>query len=207
MDGGQQDGARWRWPVVAAVVLAVLLAVAVPVWLRGDESEDARDDSGECTATLRATDVRGDLRVPAGETCRLLGIAVHGRTTVGEGATLYARSTYFLGGLHARGHERVEIVSGEVEGRSDYWGAEYQERTRAVIEDGGDVVLRAGSYTDYVIRDNTGRIEVVGIYFDLGSANCRGNTRKPVVRGISAETPGVLQGQCAGLKHFGQTDF
>ena len=166
----------------------------------------------KCTGTLGAVQVDGDLLVPRGRSCRLNGTAVGGRVTVSPGASLLARDARFGEGISAHAFERVELLGGRVEGRPRDWSygneAEDDQIVDFLFESGGDVAVRYGpSHGRYYFLENTGQVEVVGLGLDLGRVYCAGNTHPPKVRDVSGESPGVLHGQCAGLRNFGDSDF
>ncbi len=198
-------------------LLAVVALAAALVGCGQDErtsgSADAVVAPTRCVGTIGAEDVAGDLLVPDGRDCRLVGTAVAGRTVVGEGATLRARSAYLGQGLRADGFDRVELVGGAVPGRSRHWRAGLDELGEGpevpyLFRSGGSALVLDGSGNGhYRFVGNRGRVEVRGLYLDLGTLRCRANRVRPEVRGISAETPGKLQGQCAGRRGFGGTDF
>lgn len=183
------------WGVAALLLLAGCTGSGTET----DGDEPASSQNRTCRGSLGAEEVDGDLVVPRDATCRLDGTIVRGRTTVGIGATLIARQARLQEGVGAHWFERVELrdVSAPDSRITDF-----------VFDGGGDLVIRGGPYNGrYWVVRNTGRIEITGFPLDIGSIYCAGNRRPPVVRGISAESPGVLQGQCAGLKHFGVSDF
>lgn len=200
-----------------AVGSAVLMALAS---CSGDEepapagSEQHEAAATTCEGNLGALRVAGDLVVPRNATCRLAGTAIDGRTTVEDGGTLVAVSAYFGEGVSAHSFRRIELGEGQVEGRDRNWAYEYKwpaddSRQRDYVFDGGrTLVIRGGDPNgSYHVHGMTGRVEIDRINLDLGSIFCAGNDRRPVVSRISAETPGKLQGQCAGRRGFGDTDF
>ena len=83
-----------------------------------------------CVGTLGAETVQGDLEVPRGRTCRLLGTAVDGRVQVGLGSTLHARSAVFGEGIGAHGFRRVVIEGGKVAGRGSTSSSRRRDPTR-----------------------------------------------------------------------------
>lgn len=217
---------RRRARAVAPLLgVSVLLAGCTSPVPTPEESEQSRADRARsgyldleepaatrCVGDLGAVEVEGDLRVPGDRTCRLEGTAVAGRVTVSRGASLLATDARFGEGISAHGFDRVELLAGRAEGRPREWSYGNLPESSLVVDfvlDGGrDVVITEGpSDGHYYLLDNSGRVEVSGLYLDLGGVTCLGNTRRPVVRGISAETPGVLDGQCAGRRGFGQSDF
>ncbi len=165
-----------------------------------------------CDESLGAVDLPGDLLVPRDTTCRLEGTTVAGRVTVASGASLIVKDARFGEGISAHGFDRIVLRGGRAEGRPRNWYYDdLEESSNAVdfIFDGGrNLIIEDGPINGaYYILDSTGRVEVSRLYLDLGSVYCAGNKRKPEVSRISSENFGSLQGQCAGMKGFGQTDF
>jgi hypothetical protein len=188
--------------VRATILLTVLLLAGCTGDDSGDESEEesAVPATTKCARSLGAVEVDGDVLVPRGKTCRMDGTTISGRVTVSSGATLVARDAHFEEGISAHLFDRVELRGGS--GGGPTWGADI------VLDGGRDVVLRdAPVHSDYYLIGNTGRVEIVGLSLIEGSVYCADNTHRPTVRGVSAESPGVLQGQCAGLENFGESDF
>lgn len=190
----------------APILLTSLLATLLLAGCSGADSDGESDGESavpattKCKGSLGAVQVASDVLVPRGKTCELDGTTISGRVTVSYGATLIARDTHFEEGIGAHLFDRVELRGGS--GGGDAWG------TDIVLDSGGDVILRnAPVESDYYVIDNTGRVEIVGLSLIEGSVYCAGNARRPIVRNNSAESPGVLQGQCAGLKGFGVSDF
>jgi hypothetical protein len=213
MGDGRTATARRRSTAAALTALAAALLTGC-----GAGGEEAAGPPGpvRCTGTIGAEHVAGKVVVPAGAQCTLAGTEVAGRVVVRRDATLVARSAVLGGGLSARGFERVEIVGGRVPGRERGWVSDLAEAdVDHVLADGRDVTITSGNHNaDYLLLRNRGSVEVRGFYLGNGSVTCRGNDRQPVVRKMSAETPGVLRGQCSGLRNgapvpgvWGATDF
>lgn len=165
-----------------------------------------------CDGSLGAVEISGGLLVPRNGTCRLEGTAVDGRTSVARGASLLSKDARFGEGISAHASDRVVLRGGRAAGRPRSWNYAALDKGSNIVDfvfsGGRDVIIRDGPINGaFYIFDNTGRVEVSGLYLDLGRVRCSGNARTPVVSRISSETPSVLQGQCAGLKNFGQTDF
>lgn len=178
----------------------------------GDATNPVEPAATVCDDRLGAVDVAGDLLVPRDSTCRLEGTTVGGRVTVAYGASLLTQDARFGEGISAHSFDRVVLRGGRAEGRPRNWYYDDLEESANAVDfvfDGGrSVVIEAGPTNGtFYILDIIGRVEVSGLFLDVGRLYCAGNTRTPFVRRISAESPGVLQGQCAGLKNFGQTDF
>lgn len=177
----------------------------------GDAATEKRATA--CDGTIGAETISGDLVVPRNESCRLEGTAVDGRTTVEPGASLVAVSAYLGEGVGAHSYRKVELLGDRVEGRSRNWRYDYADpftsRQRDYVFDGGrSLVIRDGDPNgSYHVHDTRGRVEIVGLDLDLGSIFCAGNERRPTVKRVSAESPGVLGGQCAGIRNFGESDF
>jgi hypothetical protein len=204
---------------VSVVVTALLLAGCSgsdsdPGSTSADTSPEVVEPAAtRCAGTIGAEDVDGDLIVPPKKSCRLEGTAVFGRVTVSPGASLVAVDAGFGEGISAHYFDRVELLGGHAPDRPDDWYLSQEPSSKMVdfVFDGGrDVVVRDGygnGNGQYYLLGNTGQVTIVGLSLDLGRIYCAGNTRPPKVRGISAESPGVLKGQCAGLKNFGVSDF
>ena len=199
---------------LGALALATLLggcSAAAPVDEDGTTRQAGREQQPtRCVGTLGAETVQGDLEVPRGRTCRLLGTAVDGRVQVGLGSTLHARSAVFGEGIGAHGFRRVVIEGGKVAGRGPnfVFEASGSHANDYVFDGGGSLRIEDGdSRGHYYVVDNHGPIVLRGLYLDTGGIYCAGNDREPDVRNISAESPGVLDGQCAGLRNFGDSDF
>lgn len=165
-----------------------------------------------CKDSLGAVEVPGNLTVPRNRTCRLEGTAIGGRVTVNRGASLIATDARFGQGISAHGFDRIELLRGRAEGRPRLWTYETRSTESRVIDfvlSGGRTVnIESGPINGaYYLLGIRGQVTVKGLYLDLGFISCTGNKRTPDVSRISAESVGKLQGQCAGLKNFGQTDF
>lgn len=218
----RETGAVATWRGTAWV--ALLTALSVLGCTGPAPTEEDREHPGSsyldlrepgatrCSRTLGAVHIDGDLLVPRDRSCRLEGTAVAGRVTVSFGATLVATDARFGEGIGAHSFDRVALLGGRAEGRPRSWSygnrAEADQVVDFVFDSGREVELRDGpSDGRYYILGTTGRVEVVGLNLDLGRVYCAGNARRPRVRAVSGESPGVLQGQCAGLRNFGDSDF
>ncbi len=167
-----------------------------------------------CVGKLGAIEVEGDLLVPRDRTCGLEGTAISGRVIVSLGASLYSRDAAFGEGISAHSFRRIELLGGRADGRPRSWDytqrpPEYDKITDFDFVGGKHVSVQHGpSSGSYHFLNNSGRVEVIGLGLDTGHVYCFGNTRQPVVRDISGETPGVAQGQCAGLRNVDKnSDF
>ncbi|WP_243057353.1 hypothetical protein [Nocardioides sp. SR21] len=183
------------------MVVVLLLAGCSGSDDAGPEQARAASSATKCDGTVRDIEIEGDLLVARKKTCTLEGVTVEGRVTVSRYATLVARDTHFDDGISAHEFDRVEVRGGS-SGGTPVQPADF------LFDGGGDVVLRdAPVESAYYVLHSTGKVEIVGLSLIEGSVYCAGNTRRPEVRDISAESPGVLKGQCAGLKNFGVSDF
>lgn len=190
----------------STILLTSLLAGMLLAGCSGADSDGDSDEESavpattKCKGSLGAVEVASDVLVPRGQTCRMDGTTITGRVTVSYDATLIARDAHFEEGIGAHLFDRVELRGGSGGGRT--WG------TDIVLDSGGDVILRdAPVESDYYVIGNTGRVEIIGLSLIEGSVYCAANARRPTIRDNSAESPGVLQGQCAGLKGFDASGF
>ena len=186
----------------ATILLAAALLLAGCSGSDGAEPEQAPAASSttKCDGTVRDTEIDGDLVVGRDKSCTLDGVTVEGRVTVSPGASLVARGVDFDEGLSAHGYDRVELRGSSA--------GEQSRQVDFVLDGGRELVVRGGPVNgQFYVLDTTGRVEISDLVLDLGRVYCARNVHDPVVRNISAETPGVLQGQCAGLKNFGESDF
>ena len=95
--------------LVVAVPLALTAAfIVVPA---------AHADDRRCSGTIRAASIDGNVVVPSGRTCTLIGTRVDGNVLVEENATLVARGVRVGGNIQAENHDRVVVRHRKVDGR------------------------------------------------------------------------------------------
>lgn len=66
--------------------------------------------AGHCDGRLADISVDGDVTVPAGATCELVGTTVEGNVSVGHGARLYARHADVDGDIEGEGTTVVDVA-------------------------------------------------------------------------------------------------
>ena len=96
-----------RLVVAVALTLAAALLV-VPA---------AHADDRRCSGTIRAASIDGNVVVPSGRTCTLIGTRVDDNVLVKENATLVARGVRVGGNIQAENHHRVVVRHRKVDGR------------------------------------------------------------------------------------------
>ncbi len=172
---------RWQ----AALVLPLVVSGAVV-----GTADTARADDRTCRGTIGAQYVDGDVVVPDGAVCRLLGTRVDGNVKVGTGAVLKARGVRVDGDVQAEGAKRVVVaprngVRPRVEGNIQLvQGREGGRVARAVVD--GDIQLFS----------NRGRFKVRRNVVD-GNLQCKSNRPAPVGTGNRVE--GDKEDQCRRL--------
>jgi hypothetical protein len=158
-----------------------------------------------CTGRVGDVSVNGDVMVPAGAACQLIGTTVGGNVSVGAGARLFARSVDVDGDIEGERTGTVEVTEGsEVGGNMQL--------------DSGGTVLVSGSHVDgdlaweeqqgfLIARDNsvggnveldanTGGAELVGNTIS-GDLSCEEN--RPTPRGGHNRVSGDEDDQCHDL--------
>ena len=165
-----------------AVVVASLLAAS-----------PAQADDRTCRGTIGAVAVDGDVIVPQGATCTLVGTRVDGNVEVRSGATLLARGVRVGGNVQAENHERVVVkprLVGDRTVRSTVGGS------IQLVHGGGGALLRNVVDSDVQLFSNDGRFTVRGNVVG-GNLQCKSNVPRPV--GGSNRVEGNKEDQCRGL--------
>ncbi|KAA1427578.1 hypothetical protein [Nocardioides antri] len=156
-------------------------------------SSPAHADDRRCTGTIRAVQIDGDVVVPQGATCTLVGTRVDGSVKVYGNATLYARGVKVNGNVQADNHRRVEVTHRTVDGtvRRSQIGGSIQ-----VKSGGGGEVRRTVVNADIQVFSNDGRWQ---IYRNVvgGNLQCKSNTPPPV--GSANQVQGNKEDQCKGF--------
>lgn len=170
---------------LSPLVLAAGLVVAV--------AAPAEADDRECTGTIRATTIDGNVIVPQGERCVLIGTRVDDNVHVEEGATLVAKGARIGGSIQAENHRKVRVVPRFVDGdaRRSVVGGNIQAK-----QGGGGEIRRTKVGADIQLFSNDGRFEV---YRNVvgGNLQCKSNDPKPV--GDNNRVEGNKEDQCAGF--------
>lgn len=87
--------------LVVAVPLTLIAALLVVPAARGDDRQ--------CSGTIGAASIDGNVVVPSGRTCVLIGTRVDDNVHVEEDATLVARGVRVGGNIQAENHDRVVV--------------------------------------------------------------------------------------------------
>src|SRR5688500_11951563 len=114
-------------------VLISTVVVAASVLISGGP---AYADDRRCTGTIGARTIDGNVIVPAGRTCRLVGTRVDDNVFVNASARLIARGVSIGGNIQAENHQLVRVVRRRV--------GERYVRSRI----GGDIQLFSGRFSD-----------------------------------------------------------
>ncbi|GAA0946874.1 hypothetical protein [Actinocorallia libanotica] len=165
---------------LAPLALAAPLIVAAPA---------AADDDVTCRGTIGARFIDGNVQVPRGATCRLLGTRVDGDVKVHRNATLVARGLRVEGNIQASGHRRVDVrprsgARSSVDGNIQLERGGQAHIVRTVVN--GDIQLFGNGARQFVQRN------VVD-----GNLQCKSNRLK--VRGGANRVDGDKEGQCRRL--------
>jgi hypothetical protein len=171
--------------LVAVVPLALAAALLV--------SPPAHADDRRCTGTLAAVSIDGDVIVPAGRSCTLVGTRVDGNVEVRRNATLVARGVRVGGNVQAENHQRVVVRPRTVNQATvrPRVGGNIQ-----LVQGGGGLVLRSNVDGDIQLFGNRARFEVRGNRVG-GNLQCKSNVPRPV--GGNNVVEGNKEDQCRGL--------
>jgi hypothetical protein len=175
-----------------------ILIAALPLGLTGVltagvlTAPAAHADERRCAGTLRAVSIDGDVAVPAGRTCTLVGTRIDGNVLVKRGAVLVAKGVRVGGNVQAENHQRVVLVPRWVNGR--------QVRSRVegsvqLKQGGGGELRRNVVGSDVQLFSNRGRFRVIRNTID-GNLQCKSNSPRPTVYGNVVH--GNKEGQCRG---------
>ncbi|MDZ5619911.1 hypothetical protein [Nocardioides bizhenqiangii] len=171
---------------LAASLSTVAVAAGVTVAL----SSPAHAEERRCTGTIRAVSIDGDVVVPQGATCKLVGTKVDGSVKVYRNATLLARGIQVNGNVQAENFRRVEVTHRSVDGvvqRSRIGGS------IQVKQGGGGEVRRAVVKADIQVFSNDGRWAIYDNAVD-GNLQCKSNAPRPV--GDRNRVGGNKEDQC-----------
>jgi hypothetical protein len=162
-------------------------------------------EPGHCSGRIEAVSVDGDVTVPDGGTCELLGTRVESNISIGRGGRLYARGVDVDGDIE--GERTMEV---QVTDRSNVGG-------NLQLESGGTAIVR-GSHVDgdlgwedqrseLELRDTTvrGNVDVEGNTGSLtvsantigGALSCQDNAPAPTGSGNAVS--GDKEEQCGDL--------
>lgn len=178
---------------LTSILSSLAVAGGLATGLVAGASTPAHADDRRCAGTIRAVFVDGDVVVPRGATCRLLGTRVDGNVKVYGGATLLARGVRVGGNVQAENHRRVEVTHRFVNGqlrRSFVDGSIQAKQGR------GGEVRRTVVGSDIQVFSNRGRWEIYRNVVD-GNLQCKSNDPRPV--GARNRVHGNKEGQCRGF--------
>ncbi|MFD1718074.1 hypothetical protein [Georgenia deserti] len=175
---------------------ALLATLAVAAGLAVTVSAPAYADDRRCTGTIRTASIDGDIYVPRGATCTLVGTRVDGNVKVYANATLVARGIKVDGNIQADNHKRVRILPRTLaDGRLSRTtvGGNIQFK-----QGGGGEVRRTRTDGDIQLFTNNdgGKFAVYGNRVG-GNLQCKSNTPRPV--GANNVVQGNKEGQCRGF--------
>ncbi len=177
-----------------ARTLAVPAAVAVATAsLAVSFSSPAHADERRCAGTIRAVHIDGDVVVPGGATCTLIGTSVDGSVKVYGNAVLYARGVRVNGNVQADNHRRVEVTHGTVAGRvrGSTVGGSIQ-----VKQGGGGEVRRTRVTGDVQVFTNNRLWQIYSNVIN-GNLQCKSNSPRPA--GGNNVVHGNKEDQCRGF--------
>lgn len=164
---------------------------AIPLALAGSilVAAPASADDRVCRGTIGAKAIDGDVVVPKGASCTLLGTRVDGNVLVKGNATLVARGVKVNGNIQADNHRRVVVTTRD--------GSKSRvEGSVQLKQGGGGKLLGMVVNGDIQLFGNDARFTVRGNRVD-GNLQCKSNRPKPV--GGNNVVEGNKEDQCRGL--------
>jgi preprotein translocase subunit YajC len=187
-----------------ALILIALLMAAAP----------AQADDRQCTGTIGAVDVDGNVVVPSGATCTLGGTRVDDNVLVRPGAVLEAFGVSVGGNIQAENHLRVivgvrtvngTVVLPRIGGDIQLFDGDRGTVWQAVI--GGNLQVNQNSGFQEAVRNvidgdlqafsNGGGFRIYGNRID-GNLQCKSNDPPPV--GGENVVEGNKEDQCSQLE-------
>lgn len=153
----------------------------------------AHADDRRCVGTIGARHIDGNVIVPKGKTCRLIGTRVDGDVKVYRGATLLARGVRVEGNVQASAHRRVELIGRTVNTtiRRSFVDGNIQLKSGR-----GGIIGRTTVNGDIQLFSNNGRFTVRHNRVD-GNLQCKSNRPAPV--GKNNVVKGNKENQCRRL--------
>ena len=161
--------------------------------------------AGHCDGRLGGVSVDGDVTVPAGATCELLGTTVEGNVSIGHGARLYVRDADVDGDIEGERTAVVDVADG-----TDVGG-------NLQLESGGDATVRDSHVDgDLSVENQHGELVTTGVTV-RGNLELDGNRGRvsvshtriggdlacqenaPAPEGSENTVSGDSGGQCRGL--------
>jgi hypothetical protein len=149
----------------------------------------AQADDTTCNGTIGAVSLDGNVIVPEGAICKLVGTRVDGNVHVESGATLKAKGVHIGGNVQAEHHERV-VVKALTGGRSHVDGS------IQLKQGGGGKVAKTDVGSDIQLFTNSGLFVVKNNHVE-GNLQCKSNNPKPT--GGNNVVQGNKEDQCRDL--------
>jgi hypothetical protein len=165
----------------------------------------ARAEPGHCSGRIEAVSIDGDVRVPDGATCELVGTRVEGNVSIGHSARLYARGVAVDGDIEGEGALTVDVaesssVGGNVQLDSGGTALVTDSRIDGDLswEDQHGELLAQGNTVrgNLDLEDNTGGVTVSGNTIG-GDLACENNA--PTPHGGDNSVSGNEEDQCHDL--------
>lgn len=149
----------------------------------------AEADDTTCRGTIGAESIDGNVIVPKGALCRLIGTRIDGNVHVKSNAILKAKGVRVGGSIQAENHERV--VVGPLGGRGSHVDGSIQLK-----QGGGGRIAKVDVGSDIQLFSNDGLFVVKGNHVD-GNLQCKSNTPRPT--GGNNVVQGNKEDQCRKL--------
>jgi hypothetical protein len=191
------------------------LLLTLPLALAGSllVNSPAAADDRQCTGTIGAVHIDGNVIVPSGAECHLLGTRVDGNVLVKRNAVLVARGVRVGGNIQADNHRRVVLGPRTVDDRvvRSRVGSDVQieqggagrvlrvlvgGNLQAKQNDGRQVVRGNRVGADVQAFSNTGGVRIARNAID-GNLQCKSNDPEPTGGGNRVQ--GNKEDQCRNL--------
>ena len=186
--------------ISVAVVAASILITAGPAYA----------DDRRCAGTIGARALDGNVIVPAGATCRLIGTRVDDNVFVKANARLLAWGVRIGGNIQAENHQLVRVVRRGVGGRYlrsrvggdiQLFSGRFSEIRRAVI--GGNLQSKENDGQQYAVRNRIGadlqafsNLNGYRIHLNAIDGNLQCKSNRPAPTGDHNIVQGNREDQC-----------
>ena len=170
-------------------VLAGLTALPLMIACVALGAAPAHADDTTCHGTIGAVSLDGNVIVPEGALCTLIGTRVDGNVHVQSGAALKAKGVRVGGSVQAEDHERVVVKA--LNGHRSQVGGSIQLK-----QGGGGRIAKTDVGSDIQLFTNGGLFVVEGNRVD-GNLQCKNNSPKPI--GGNNVVQGNKEDQCRDL--------
>ena len=174
-------------------IIAAAAPLALIAGLTTGLAAPAHADDRRCAGTIRAVTIDGDVVVPRGATCTLIGTRVDGNVKVYRNAKLVAKGVRVGGSIQAENHRNVQVRPRWKDGRAirPVVGGSIQLK-----QGGGGKIIRARVGSDIQLFSNDARFEVRRNFVE-GNLQCKSNRPRPVGGGNVVQ--GNKEDQCRRL--------